>query len=570
MQGSRKRPSKKCASLRRYTPQHQLKLACYEPDPMFSRLDKTNRWVVLSDKIPWDDVVHIFYSFHPQKSTGRKGLNPRIIIGAVIIKHFYDYQDREVIEQIRENAYLQYFIGLEGFMTDPPFDSSLFVEIRHKLTPSLLERLSERLLGIVEKPLLTTCQEEPAQDDTERLGNGPKDNDQGGQQEKPTHKGDLLLDATVAPQAIGFPTDLNLLHQGRQMSEKIIDALMAKKKKDVKMARWLLALFEKPTTMMEKAVDRETEMVSLQAHISKLEALSKPRTYRQIARKDYLKTAQNKNPSKKVLRKAKGKQLNYLKRNLGHIQKMLALWEGQPYPLDEVLENYLEVITTLYAQQKEMFEERKNKVDNRIVSIHQPHVRPMVRGKAKAKTEFGAKLHLSLIDGFSFLDTISWDAFNEGKHLEEYVENYKTRFGYYPARVLADKLYCTRANRKWLKERGILLRAKPLGRPSSVKAVANHVSPGERNPIEGKFGQAKTAYGMGRIRAKLKQTSQSWIASIVLVLNLVNFTRVAPYGPIFSYFRRFSSDARRFWRALERITPSSALSLPTARQYGLF
>ncbi|TKT84727.1 transposase, partial [Dyadobacter frigoris] len=48
-----------------------------------------------------------------------------------------------------------------------------------------------------------------------------------------------------------------------------------------------------------------------------------------------------------------------------------------------------------------------------------------------------------------------------------------------------------------------------------------HVSPGERNPIEGKFGQAKTAYGLNRIKARLQATSQSWIASIILVLNLV-------------------------------------------------
>jgi hypothetical protein len=57
-----------------------------------------------------------------------------------------------------------------------------------------------------------------------------------------------------------------------------------------------------------------------------------------------------------------------------------------------------------------------------------------VRGKAKARTEFGAKIHLNLEDGFSFLDTITWDAFNEGNHLKDYVENYRK----YPEKVLAD------------------------------------------------------------------------------------------------------------------------------------
>ncbi len=99
------------------------------------------------------------------------------------------------------------------------------------------------------------------------------------------------------------------------------------------------------------------------------------------------------------------------------------------------------------------------------------------------------------------------------------VEKYRARFGYYPETVLADKIYCNRANRATLKLLGIKLRAKPLGRPSAVDV--EHVRPGERNPIEGTFGQAKTAYGLNRIKARLAQTSESWIATIILVLNLV-------------------------------------------------
>jgi hypothetical protein len=92
--------------------------------------------------------------------------------------------------------------------------------------------------------------------------------------------------------------------------------------------------------------------------------------------------------------------------------------------------------------------------------------------------------------------------------------------------VLADKIYCTRDNRRYLKERHIKLRAKPLGRPKAVDV--EHVRPGERNPIEGKFGQAKVAYGMNRIKARLNRTSESWIASIILVLNLVKLAGQVP------------------------------------------
>ena len=120
----------------------------------------------------------------------------------------------------------------------------------------------------------------------------------------------------------------------------------------------------------------------------------------------------------------------------------------------------------------------------------------------------------------------------------EYIEKYRNRFGFYPKEVLADQIYCNRINRAALKEKGIKLLAKPLGRPS---AVHQHVSPGERNPIEGKFGQAKTAYGLDRIKARLRGTSESWIACIILVLNLVKLAGAALPSQIFEILVSFSA-----------------------------
>lgn len=121
--------------------------------------------------------------------------------------------------------------------------------------------------------------------------------------------------------------------------------------------------------------------------------------------------------------------------------------------------------------------------------------------------------------------------FNEGKRLLKYVQQYKTRFGCYPEEVLADQIYCNRENRKQLKLLNIKLLAKPLGRPM-LGALKEYVRPGERNPIEGKFGQGKNAYGLGKIKARLKETSQSWIASIVLILNLVKMAELNWYVQI--------------------------------------
>lgn len=197
--------------------------------------------------------------------------------------------------------------------------------------------------------------------------------------------------------------------------------------------------------------------------------LQKPRTYRKEARKQFLKIAQKKSKSRKEIRKGVGKQLRYLARNLKSIDKLLD--KCPVFPLDLRQQKYLMVIHLLYQQQKKMFHAKEHSVDDRIVSIHQPHVRPIVRGKMNAKVEFGAKVHVSLVDGYAFLDEISWNAFNEGSHLSGYVEQYRQRFGYYPEEVLADQIYCIRENRTYLKGKGIRLLAKPLETIGSEKGT---------------------------------------------------------------------------------------------------
>lgn len=482
-----KKTSKRRAASRPYVSQNQLVIEGFET-PFSQHLDPENRWVQLAGKVPWDDLAGLYLKRYSPKATGRPSLNPRIIMGALIIKHLCNLDDRETVFQITENIYMQYFLGYSAFSSQPPFDPSLFVEIRKRLGDDLLAEMNLHILRL-SKP-----------DEDKTPSDHSRDDDQTGSGGT-THKGELLMDATVSPQDIAYPTDLNLLNEARRITERIIDFLHTP-------------------------------------------GQQKPRTYRQKARRDYLHVAQNRNPSRKTVRKAIGKQLRYLRRNIVHINRRLDTFAT--FPLSKRLQKQFWVVQTLYDQQWEMFSQRKHRVDDRIVSIHQPHVRPIVRGKAGARVEFGSKLHLSLVDGFAFLDTICWDAFNEGAHLNEYVENYKRRFGFYPERVLADKIYCTRENRRWLKERHIKLAAKPLGRPSG-QAVEHHVRPGERNPIEGKFGQAKNGYGMNRIRARLKQTSQSWIASIILVLNLVKLAGQA------LYCLSFSAQIIRVYRVISSI-----------------
>jgi IS5 family transposase len=148
---------------------------------------------------------------------------------------------------------------------------------------------------------------------------------------EPTRQGKHILDATVAAQAIRFPTGLSLLNEAREFSEKIFDLLYAK------------------TALKQK-----------------------PRTHRRKARKAYL--------------------------------------------------GIVKVIQYVYEQQWEMYRDRAKRCDDRIVSIRQPYVRPIVRGQVDKPTEFGAKLSVSFsAGGVARVDQLRWDAFHEGHDLPSQV-----------------------------------------------------------------------------------------------------------------------------------------------------
>lgn len=512
MQGNSKRPIRKRASTPDYVSPNQLILLGFET-PFEQKLTRQNRWVKLAHSIPWDRLVNYYDDLFPSKE-GRPAISGRVILGAVIIKHLGDLTDRETVAQIQENMFMQYFLGYSSFTNEEPFSDTLFVEIRKRLSIDLLGKINEAIAlycidmqearipdpqeSVNKKQNAPPIQNNDLEDNNAILETDIKvapAQENMEQKEEPSpqkpNKGKLLMDATVAPQNITFPTDLKLLNASRKKSEQLIDIL----------------------------------------YDPLLHGKTKVRTYRKIARKYFLDAAKKKRKTAKEIYKANGRQLRFLKRNLAHIDGLLAAYKA--FPLKHKDQKYLMVLHTVYEQQEEMHRTRTHRINYRIVNIHQPHVRPIVRGKENAKTEFGSKLQMSLVEGFAFIDHLSWEAFNEGKYLIDSVEKYKSRFGFYPAEVLADQIYCTRENRKQLKLLDIKLIAKPLGRPSA-QAVKIHLSPGERNPIEGKFGQAKVAYGLNKIRAKLSSTSTSWIAAIALVLNLVKLTRQALVRLIFS------------------------------------
>lgn len=283
----------------------------------------------------------------------------------------------------------------------------------------------------------------------------------------------------------------------------------------------------RPYQVLNDAREKTEEIID-EIHKPFVGKRRKPRTYRKKARRNYLAIVKQKKSTRKKVHKAIGKQLNYLRRNLGYIQAMVD--EGLLPLLGKRQYRNLLVVAEIYRQQLFMYENNTHKVSGRIVSLSQPHVRPIVRGKRKSPVEFGAKISVSLVDGFGFVDKIGWEAYNESGDLKKQVEKYRERFGFYTESVHADKIYRSRDNRQFCKSNGIRLSGVPLGRPKKVTAEnAEQLKREKRQiyrdeidriPVEGKFGQGKRRFSLDRIMAKLATTSETVIMVGFIVMNL--------------------------------------------------
>ncbi|MCK4448876.1 MAG: IS5 family transposase [Candidatus Marinimicrobia bacterium] len=457
--------------------------------PFSGRLDPHNKWIRLSMMIPWEELAGK-YTRRMCKYFGRLSIKPRVAIGALIIKHYKQMSDEDTIQDIQENPYLQYLLGYSSYQFKPCFDPSLFVTIRRRLKAREIEAINEVFIEKVKE--LRVIEKETKR--SQKRSGLPKDNNNQSKKLETTekkNKGKLIVDATVAPSNIKYPTDLDLLNDSRVISEYFIDTLY-----------------------------------------SSSQFSQKPRTYRRLARRDYLRIIKKKRKSKKVIRLGIRQQLQYLRRNLSHIENMLAVLKDQPEVLSRKELERLEVIRTIFRQQQEMYLNRVHTVKDRIVSIHQPQIRPMVRGKANADVEFGPKLSLSVVDGFLYLDHLRWNSFNESLDLIAQVNKYRRRFGHFPKVVIADNIYGTRENRKYLKEKGIRFSGKKLGRPpKEVDVVAREMErlrvleQGERNEVEGKIGTAKTRYGLGKLMTKTEITSDNWVAMAIFSMNMATALR---------------------------------------------
>jgi IS5 family transposase len=453
--------------------------------PFGGQLDFRNRWVQLADLIPWDDMEKR-YKNNFSVTKGRKSKSVRLALGALLIKEKLKITDEETAEQVKENIYMQYFLGFREFSKKAPFEASMMVHFRKRLGPEAINKLNETIAVAYSKHI-------EKHDNNDKCP--PGDN-----------RGKLVIDATAVPQDIKHPSDVTLLNDARLKSEQLIDSIYGK-----------------------------------------LPDSKKPRTYRRQARRDYLRFIKRKKKSRMFIRRGLRQQLGFVRRNLLTIKKMIDFFDELPMDDQEVADWGL--VREIYAQQRHLYSENTHSVSGKILSFSQPHVRAIARGKARGNFEFGSKMSIGVNEhGMVFIDRLQWEPYNECEDLEKQCESYKARFGRYPESIHADKIYWTRVNRQYCAERNIRLSAVPVGRPlepteanlPAIKALKKQLKrdSSDRQIVEGKFGTGKRRYSWDKVHEKLPVTSQVTINIIGLLLNLEKILRDLFLADIFYRIKR--------------------------------
>lgn len=290
----------------------------------------------------------------------------------------------------------------------------------------------------------------------------------------------MLVDATVFPEKIKYPNDVGLLNDVRE---------------------WLVRNIKR----IGKTIGK------------------KYRTRPREARKEYLNFSKKKTKTKKTIKKAKKKMLQYVRRNLKQLKDAIEQVKATGRQVKKDIIETLHVAEKIYHQQHTMYTQKINRVDERIVSFHRPYVRPIKRGKQGKKTEFGGKGALVAVEGFLFLDYFEHRAFAEEELLGRHLAIYKDRFGKLPPYLSMDAKYGTEENRELVSALEVRASFKRRGRkPKTIDYQDRWFKKKqrERNRIEGNFGNGKEHYRLDGVRYSIKDGSEIWVRAGILAMNL--------------------------------------------------
>ncbi len=255
--------------------------------------------------------------------------------------------------------------------------------------------------------------------------------------------------------------------------------------------------------------------------------LPRPRSKFNEQKKKQLAYQKQRRKTKKQERKRKKALLYLLDKLLGQLADLLLLYEVQEQYAEHLPEKFykrLQVIKKIYEQQQFDYDHPQEPVQDRIVSLYKPYLRPIVRGKETKRVEFGMKVNVRQVDGLNFIEHISFKAFNEAKHLKEVVWQHQQAFGSCK-QLGADQIYATNENRKFCTANKIATCFKPKGRTGKDEEQASilrrEIGRGRATVLEGSFGKEKNHYNLQRIKARNELTEPWWIFIGMMTANAV-------------------------------------------------
>ena len=416
--------------------------------PYGGAIDEDNFWIKLSELMPWE-MLKILYEQHfkPRRRNGAKDY--RLMVGLLVGKTIQAKSDRKILSYFYENPYFQYFCGMDSFITRKTkkvIHASSLSKWRSRLGKEYFEAFEVEVQKILVKHRLID----------------PKV---------------IMLDATVFESNIEYPNDVKLMNTLREWCcEKILEIK------------------------------------------NKINPKEQIRTYRRVAKKLYLNFAKKKKKSKKMIAKSKKQMAQFLFRNMCQLERLIQKYSESGKVCFDLIESFavdgiqkkLEIGRQIYEQQIEMIRKKINRIPDRIVSFHQPQVRPIVRGKENKPVEFGPKAHIAWVSGFAFKDKLAFAAFNEKKLLKESIEKHKDLFGVYPKFALIDDGYSSRENRDFLKELNITHSLKTIGKPPNdpkLRYLKRKLRK-QRSEIEGLIGTLKQHWTLSKIIYSIRDGEQ--------------------------------------------------------------
>jgi transposase, IS5 family len=391
---------------------------------------------IILDKVPWSELVKIGEKAY-KSDYWRDKPNARIMIGLFVWACITDDQTyRNIEDDFRFNSLCAYACGFKNIAKR---------NIHHTTLLKFEENLGkENVLKIKDIIEMISVDKQP-----------------------PNSKGRNNSDTTVFESNITFPTDVKLMETVRLF---LVEDIINKYQKEVN-----------------------------QNH----------RTYNRIARSDFLGFSKKRITSQKQIHKIKKTQLQYLKRNVSQAEEALAalkekidkeefILKGKnSKKIFKKLKTKLSIAKQIYSQQFALF--KGEKIKDRIVSFHRPNIRPIFRGKAKKKTEFGVKVQTSLMGKALIIGKISYDNFHDGHGTKEAIEEMQKKK--YPLKEqVGDKGLSGITN--FLKENNIIDGIEKGGKRKKDPPIPKKRFARERNRQEGCYGLIKTVFIKGGLRAK--------------------------------------------------------------------